>query len=208
MRPAFRRRFWRPLLGLTLLVPLLRPRPAAAQPALGPVDGINLPATEIDRIQVGTLAPDFTLATKSGSTVTLSSFRGKQSVVLVFYRGSWCPYCMKQLGELRTLLDAPLKAKVALLVVSPDGPDGIETAITRISRDGVTPDFTFLSDVDHHVIDRYGILNPSGSRRGIPHPATLVIDTKGIVRWKDLQTDYTIRPPNAAILTAINALPK
>jgi AhpC/TSA family len=56
---------------------------------LGPVDGHDLPAIDLDRIQVGQMAPDFTLAALGESPVTLSSFRGSQNVVLVFYRGHW-----------------------------------------------------------------------------------------------------------------------
>ena len=174
---------------------------------LGPVDGKELPPTEIERIALGATAPDFTLGKFGGGTTTLSSLRGKKNVVLVFYRGYWCPFCVAQLKELRMLLDEPLKKETELLVVSIDGDNETKIAISRIAADGKQPDFTFLSDPEHSVIDRYGVLNPSGSRRGIPHPATFVIDKKGVVRWRDVQTDYKIRPTNAAILAAVQSLP-
>ena len=41
------------------------------------------------RVQTGKLAPDFTLESKDGDLVTLSDYRGKKNVVLVFYRGYW-----------------------------------------------------------------------------------------------------------------------
>jgi hypothetical protein len=56
---------------------------------LGPVDGHDLVPTELDRVAVGAMAPDFSLETISGDTLTLSSFQGDQNVVLVFYRGHW-----------------------------------------------------------------------------------------------------------------------
>ena len=56
---------------------------------LGPVDGHDLPGADLERIQVGQTAPDFSLASLAGPVETLSSFRGKKNVVLVFYRGSW-----------------------------------------------------------------------------------------------------------------------
>ena len=180
---------------------------AQAAPRLGPVDGKDLPPTEIERVALGAMAPDFTLAKFGGGTTTLSSLRGKKNVVLVFYRGYWCPFCVTQLKELRTLLDEPLKKETELLVVSIDGENETKIAISRIATDGNQPDFTFLSDPEHSVIDRYGVLNPSGSRRGIPHPAAYVIDKKGVVRWRDVQTDYKIRPTNAAILGAVQVLP-
>ncbi|MGQ0767081.1 MAG: redoxin domain-containing protein [Gemmatimonadota bacterium] len=56
---------------------------------LGPVDGRDLPPLDTARVQIGSMAPDFTLATKDGGTVSLSQFRGQSNVVLVFYRGHW-----------------------------------------------------------------------------------------------------------------------
>lgn len=58
-------------------------------PTLGPADGHDLPAMDLDRLQVGEPAPDFTLAAFEGDPVTLSDFRGETNVILVFYRGHW-----------------------------------------------------------------------------------------------------------------------
>jgi len=56
---------------------------------LGPKDGFDLPPTEVERVAVGSLAPDFSLRTLAGDTLTLSDFRGVKDVILVFYRGHW-----------------------------------------------------------------------------------------------------------------------
>jgi cytochrome oxidase Cu insertion factor (SCO1/SenC/PrrC family) len=56
---------------------------------LGPKDGAGLTSTDTGRVTVGSEAPDFTLESLAGPAVTLSQFRGKQNVVLVFYRGFW-----------------------------------------------------------------------------------------------------------------------
>jgi len=58
-------------------------------PALGPRDGLHLPAKDLERVAVGTEAPDFSLRTLEGDTITLSDFRGAKDVILVFYRGHW-----------------------------------------------------------------------------------------------------------------------
>ena len=58
-------------------------------PELGPVDGRDLPAVDLDRVQVGDTAPDFSLESYDGNVVTLSDFRGRKDVVLVFFRGHW-----------------------------------------------------------------------------------------------------------------------
>lgn len=65
-------------------------------------------------------------------------------------------------------------------------------------------DFPFLEDKNHKVIDRYGILNPDG--RGWPHPATYIIDQRGVVRWKFIEVDYTKRPSNEQILNELKRL--
>jgi len=62
---------------------------AAASAQLGPKDGGDLRATEIERVKVGQAAPDFTLEDVDGKSITLSDFRGKKTVALVFYRGYW-----------------------------------------------------------------------------------------------------------------------
>ena len=56
---------------------------------LGVVDGHDLPGVDLDRVQVGDEAPDFTLTSLAGPPLRLSSFRGEKNVVLVFYRGHW-----------------------------------------------------------------------------------------------------------------------
>ena len=61
--------------------------PVGAQ--LGPKDGADLAPTDLNRIKVGQAAPDFTLEAADGKLITLSDFRGKKNVVLVFYRGYW-----------------------------------------------------------------------------------------------------------------------
>ncbi len=194
-------------LALAVTTPALSGVAHAQAPAmLGPVDGKEMEPTDIERVAVGAMAPDFSLAKFGGGTTTLSSMRGKKNVVLVFYRGYWCPYCITQLKEMRSLLSDELRKDTEMLVVSIDDEKGTQTAVTRIGADGTQPDFSFLSDPDHAVIGRYGVMNPAGSRRGIPHPATYVIDKKGVVRWRDVQTDYKIRPTNAAVLSAVRAI--
>ncbi len=56
---------------------------------LGAKGSAHLAATDLERVKVGDRAPDFTLENLDGKTVSLSQFRGKKIVVLVFYRGHW-----------------------------------------------------------------------------------------------------------------------
>jgi cytochrome oxidase Cu insertion factor (SCO1/SenC/PrrC family) len=61
----------------------------AQQPQLGPLDGVGLTPTDIDRVQVGQVAPDFRLIDEQGTIHQLSQYRGKKNIVLVVYRGYW-----------------------------------------------------------------------------------------------------------------------
>lgn len=61
--------------------------PALAQQS--PTDGTKLSPTDLDRVKVGQPAPDFTLEDSDGKSITLSDYRGKKNIVLVFYRGHW-----------------------------------------------------------------------------------------------------------------------
>jgi uncharacterized Rossmann fold enzyme len=65
------------------------------------------------------IAPDFTLTDQDGETVCLSELCAKGPVVLVFYRGKWCPHCNATIMKMQRELDS-IKAKGATLVaISP-----------------------------------------------------------------------------------------
>ena len=74
------------LLASALAIPLAY-SPARSQPE--PRDGTNLAPTDLERVKVGQAAPDFTLEDTDGTNITLSEYRDKKNVVLVFYRGHW-----------------------------------------------------------------------------------------------------------------------
>jgi peroxiredoxin len=61
-----------------------------------------------------------------------------------------------------------------------------------------------LQDKDHKVINRYGIYNPDG--KGWPHPATYIIDSSGIVRWKSVEVNYRKRPTNEQLLQELKKI--
>ncbi len=61
----------------------------AAQVALGPVDGHELPPADLERVLAGSPAPDFTALSSTGEPITLSDYRGEKDVILFFYRGHW-----------------------------------------------------------------------------------------------------------------------
>ena len=89
------------------------------------------------------------------------------------------------------------------MAVAIDSAADLRKMVDRIEEErGSRPQYLFLSDPGHRVIDRYGLLNPEG--RGWPHPTVFVIDRNGIVRWKFIEVDYKVRPTNEMILEAID----
>ncbi|MGH9897509.1 MAG: peroxiredoxin family protein [Pyrinomonadaceae bacterium] len=164
--------------------------------------------SNVDPVKVGEEAPDFTLKALSGESVTLSEARGKMPTVLVFYRGFWCPYCAKQLSELRFLLkkDEPVR----LFAVSVDTQDQAKQLIDKITADGKGAIYySFLSDPGHKTIDEYGLHDPTYNGKkfdGIPHASVYVIDKAGRVAWAKISDDYKVRPTNADIRSALDSL--
>lgn len=69
--------------------------------------------------------------------------------------------------------------------------------------DGRILDFPLLSDPEHAVIDRYGLLNDANPDQPLPHPTAFVIDRDGVVRWKFIEINYKVRPTNEDILAAL-----
>ena len=98
------------------------------------------------------------------------------------------------------------KDEVQILAISTDTHKASKRLIQDLQKQFQGQyDFPLLEDKNHEVIDRYGILNPDGSKW--PHPATYVIDTAGMVRWKYVEIDYTKRPTNGQIIQELAKLP-
>jgi cytochrome oxidase Cu insertion factor (SCO1/SenC/PrrC family) len=74
---------------LSIALSLMAMAQTGPQPQTGPKDGTGLAPADLNRIKVSEAAPDFTLENQDGKLVTLSDYRGKNTVVLVFYRGYW-----------------------------------------------------------------------------------------------------------------------
>jgi len=95
---------------------------------------------------------------------------------------------------------------VEVLGVSVDPPERIRTALEKMEKKVPGPaNVILLSDLDHAVIARYGLLNEqaAANKRFVPHPATYIIGRDGRIIWKFVEVDYKIRPGNDAILEAL-----
>ena len=94
--------------------------------------------------------------------------------------------------------------------ISPDAVNKVKDLADKVAaKTGAAfSGVTLLSDADHKTIDAYGLLNMEAAQRGrfLPHPATFVLDTKGVVRWRFIEKDYKVRPTNDMILEALVAV--
>ena len=112
--------------------------------------------------------------------------------------------------ELQSLLPEERQQDTVILGAAPDTLDDIVKMIPQVEAEtGRDLAITLLSDAEHKVIDRYGLLNEktAGRARQLPHPTTYVIDKAQSIRWKFTEVDYKIRPTNEMILTEIDKLP-
>ena len=103
-----------------------------------------------NRLSPGDTAPDFTLPTDDGSSVTLSDLRGRK-VIVYFYPAAMTPGCTKQACDLTDSLDPLRAAGYEVLGISPDKPEKL--AKFR-ERDALT--ITLLSDQDRSVMAQWG----------------------------------------------------
>jgi peroxiredoxin len=172
-------------------------------------------------LQLGDQAPDFALPDQLEREVHLVERLARGPVVLVFYRGEWCPYCNLTLRYLQDHLDAIESLGASLIAISPQSPD---QALTLAERHDLR--FSVLSDTTQEVIlayrlqytlppDTQELMNTFGNdlRRqtadgswNLPVPATFVVDRDGIIRARFVDADFRTRMEAADILAALDDL--
>lgn len=126
-------------------------------------------------LDVGTIAPDFSLKNQFGETVTLSQFRGVKPVVLVFFPLAFSGICTGELCELRDNLAAFTAEGIELMGVSVDSHFAL-----RAWGEQEKYEFSLLSDFWPHgaVARDYGVFVEEA---GIANRGTFVINTDGTV---------------------------
>lgn len=128
-------------------------------------------------LSIGQEAPDFTVKNQFGEEVTLSDFRGKKNVVLVFYPMAFTGICTGELCEIRDNRSAFESDDVQVLGISCD-----TTASLKAFAEKEGFEFPLLSDYWPHgeVSKKYGSFL---EERGISLRGTFIIDKEGILRW-------------------------
>ena len=133
--------------------------------------------TQMTPVANGQAAPDFELKDQTGIKVSLSSFKGKKNVVVLFIPFSFTGTCTGELCAIRDDLASFENDNVQVLAISCDS---MHTQKIFAAQEGYT--FPVLSDFWPHgaVSKAYGIFNED---IGCAMRGTFIIDKEGIVRW-------------------------
>src|SRR5215468_8541215 len=172
-------------------------------------------------LNVGAAMPAFELKDATGKTVSSKSLLSQGNLVVVFYRGDWCPFCNAYLHKLQTRLADIKAAGGNLVAISVENPD----ASLAVSKKNELK-FTVLSDPELKVAGKFGIVysfspeldktyksygldiakHNNMERAELPLAVTYVIDHTGKIVYAFLDPDYQKRAEPDAIMAALKSI--
>lgn len=176
----------------------------------------------VDRaVKVGDIAPDFRLEDTHGLQLSSRMLRRRGPLVVIFFRGVWCPYCNVELQALQDVLPEIQRRGAGLVAISPQLAES-----SRRSRAENALTFPLLVDPKNETAAAYGIrwkqqdylidlhrtifnidletFNGEGSWT-LPMPSRFVVGAEGRVFHADISVDHTRRPDPEDLLAAIDA---
>jgi peroxiredoxin len=161
-------------------------------------EDIAIPGPATSLLAAGTQAPDFTLLSGPGETITLSDFRG-QPVILFFYPADWSPVCGDQVVLYNEILPLFEEHRAQLLGISVDG-----VWCHRAYRRDRGLDYPLLADFEPKgaVSRAYGVYRED---TGESERALFVIDSQGVIRWSYV-SPVDVNPGADGILAALEKL--
>ncbi len=175
----------------------------------------SLGQSQTSKYQIGDLAPNFVGQDQFGNKIELNETLKKSPVVLMFYRGYWCPYCNKQLAQLEDSLSFITDKGGVVIAVTPEQPEGIKKTIEKTGAS-----FLIIHDKDLKIMKEYGISfemeetllkrykkkglmveeNNGANGPNLPVPATYIINTDGRILYAFYDPDYKNRATVRKIL--------
>jgi peroxiredoxin len=182
-----------------------------------------LKATGIEQtaLKVGGAAPDITLPDALGRGVSLRSLWQQGPLVLIFYRGGWCPYCNLELRAWQQRLAELGALGASLVAISPQTPDNslstaqkneLEFAVLSDSSLAASQAFGVAFTLAPELIDLYSRVGndlPTLNGNGqwvLPVPATYVIDRQGRIAFAHVEADYRERAEPDDVLGTLERL--
>jgi peroxiredoxin len=158
---------------------------------------------------IASKAPDFKAKDQLGNEVKLKDLLKKGKVVLLFYRGYWCPYCNRELSRLNDSLHLIAEKGATVVAVTPEKPDYIDSTLSKTkARFSILYDegmkimkaYDVEFEVQENVLTRYrnaGIdieKNNGSNGKYLPVPAVYIIDKESTVTYRFFNQDYRKRP--------------
>ncbi|MEB3286648.1 MAG: peroxiredoxin family protein [Vampirovibrionales bacterium] len=124
----------------------------------------------------GSVAPGIQVKTAEGTTLTLTQYKGKKNVVLVFYQGHFCSVCAHQLANLQSHYGDFKLQEAEIIAISADSQ---YLALRTQGELGLS--FPVVPDSAKSIIARYGVANVA--KQGIAWPSAFIIDKQGKLRF-------------------------
>lgn len=170
-------------------------------------------------LKVGSNAPEFTAKDVNGNIVSLLELTQKGSVVLLFYRGQWCPVCNRYLSNFQDSVQQIFDKRASVIAITPETS---ENAKVMMSKTGMT--FNVVSDYDEKIMKMYDVLfdvteeyqhkiinnlsnniadNNGKATARLPVPATYIINEKGIIVSVFFNYNYKKRATVSEILKTL-----
>lgn len=172
---------------------------------------------------INSKAPDFKGKDQNGNVIALKDLRKKGTVVIIFYRGYWCPYCNKELQKLEDSLQLIKEKGAQLIAITPEKQEGIAKTIekTKASYPIITDDelkimkaYDVAYQVDGKTVARYKMASidlaaNNGQKADavyLPIPAVYIINKQGEITYRYFDSDYRKRPYVKEILENLKGL--
>lgn len=161
--------------------------------------------------KVGDKAPDFTLKTLDGQSVTLSDLTASNKVVLIVLRG-WpgyqCPICERQVEDYIASAAKFDDAKARVIMVYPGPADALQAHAKEFQemKGKVWPnDFIFVIDPDYTMVNAYNLRWDAPNETS--YPSTFVLDEKGIIHFEKISHTHGDRSKASDVLAELEQLP-
>ena len=164
---------------------------------------------------INSKAGDFKAKDQNGNDIRLKDLLKNGKVVLVFYRGNWCPYCNRELKKLEDSLQYIIEKGAQVVAITPEKPEGISKTIEKtnasypiIFDEGlkIMKAYDVAYEIPENTLTRYrntGInIEDNNGKNGkyLPVPAVFIISQQMEVLYRFFETDYRKRPSVAELL--------
>ena len=180
-------------------------------------------AEQVQPLQVGDPAPRFIVETVDSEEFDFDPNKLEKPVLVLAFRGGWCPYCNMYLSEMRDVIPEIRNMGVEVLFLSGDRSELLfDTLKVETQEDIAGLDYTILSDANAQAAMAFGIAfkasdrtiqgrrdkgqdigASSMERHGVlPVPSVFAIGKDGVITYAYVNADYKVRLPADELLSA------